>query len=120
MALVSLCVMDECLPALQRSMLRATMYACAMARLRSSVLGIIDLKGRGSMTKNVSQTRSRIRLLWVALLLAAGVTVLLVACGGTGSNASPTRSGATATIQTGMPTTVVHVKIVEKNGKYTF
>ncbi len=65
------------------------------------------------------------RCLWIALLLATAATLLLVACGETtGTSPSPT---TVATLQPS-PTTassptstkVVQVKIVEKNGAYSF
>lgn len=69
------------------------------------------------------------RFLWITLLLAIAAPLLLVACGGTTSTSpSPTTVAiATAALQptatTGFsptPSKVVQVKMVEKNGQYSF
>jgi plastocyanin len=67
----------------------------------------------------------RTRFLWAALLLAAALTVVLVACGGqttaatpTATTAPPTPTPTPATSPT--PVAIVMVKIVEKNEKYSF
>ena len=69
----------------------------------------------------------RTRFLWAALLLAAALTVVLVACGGQATTATPTPTAAPtqAPTATPAPATVplgaVIVKMVEKTaGKYTF
>lgn len=74
---------------------------------------------------NLLRQPIRMRWLWTALSLAFGVTLILVACGGTASTpstptatSSPSPTPTTATSPT--PTKVVQVKIVEKNEKYSF
>jgi plastocyanin len=70
----------------------------------------------------------RTRFLWAALLLAAVLTVILVACGGQTTTATPTATTAPTQAPTATPTpaasptpvAIVKVKIVEKNGRYSF
>ena len=68
------------------------------------------------------------RSLWATLLLAAVLTVVLVACGGQTTTASPTATAAPPTVAptatpapATIPTSAVIVKMVEKTpGHYTF
>ncbi len=70
----------------------------------------------------------RTRFLWAALLLAAALTVILVACGGQTTTATPTATTAPTQAPTATPTpaasptpvAIVKVKMVEKNGRYSF
>src|SRR5262249_24093215 len=73
----------------------------------------------------------RTRFLWAALLLAAALTVVLVACGGQTTTATPTATTAPTQAPTATPTPspapatvplgAIIVKMVEKTpGHYTF
>ncbi len=64
----------------------------------------------------------RTKFLWATLLLAAVLTVVLVACGGQTTTAAPTATAAPATpVPATIPMGAVIVKMVEKTpGHYTF
>jgi|SRR5215472_13408057 len=72
---------------------------------------------------------TRMKFIWFSLLLAAALTLVLVACGGQTTTAAPTATTApptqapTATptpASSPTPVAIVKVKIVEKNEKYSF
>lgn len=73
---------------------------------------------------------TRMRFVWISLLLAAAMTLVLAACGGSSAAATPSATTAatptTAPTPTPTPATsptpvaVVNVKIVEKNEHYSF
>jgi len=72
---------------------------------------------------------TRMKFIWLSLLLAAALTVVLVACGGQTTTAAPTATAApptqapTATptpASSPTPVATVKVKMVEKNGRYSF
>lgn len=62
----------------------------------------------------------RLRLLWIALSLCVGATLILVACGGTSNAPAQSSPTAAATSQPSPAATVVKVQIVEHNGMYAF
>jgi plastocyanin len=73
---------------------------------------------------------TRMKFVWVSLLLAAAITLVLAACGGSStaatSSSTPAPTPTTAPTPTPTPATsptpvaVVNVKIVEKNEHYSF
>ena len=71
---------------------------------------------------------TRMKFVWLSLLLAAAITLFLAACGGSTTTATPSPTTAPTTAPTPTPTTattptpvaIVKVKMVENNGRYSF
>ena len=61
----------------------------------------------------------RMRLFWGFLSLATVAALLVVGCGGAGTTTAPTPTATSQPTPTPTPTSVM-VKIVEKNGMYSF
>ncbi len=69
---------------------------------------------------------TRMKFIWISLLLAAAITLVLAACGGGPAATTPSPTTAPTTAPTPTPATsptpvaVVNVKILEKNERYSF
>jgi plastocyanin len=71
------------------------------------------------MNTYLSSFARRMRLFWGFLSLATVAALLVVGCGGAGTTTAPTPTATSQPTPTPTPTSVM-VKIVEKNGMYSF